>query len=172
MIKIYLAASCKADEHDIGVSLAHYALRSTYKCDAALMYDSRGKPYFDRDGVYVSISHSRERCLVAISDSEVGADIEFCSSDEKKLLKIAERYFTEKEAEYVKAQPCERFYEIWCAKESFIKYTGEGFSRSLSSFCVQDSELCFTHFHSDGYAICVCSKENADTAPIFVEKLN
>ena len=172
MIKIYLAASSKASEHDIGVSLAHYALRETFKCDAPLLYDSRGKPYFDLDGVYVSISHSHERCMAAISDSEIGADIEYHSSDAEKLTKLAKRYFTEKEAEYVKAQPCERFYEIWCAKESFIKYTGEGFSRPLSSFCVTDSELCFTHFNYDGYTLCVCSKTNADTAPIFLEKLS
>ena len=172
MIKIYISPSEKATEHSVGVSLAHHALFDTYGFDAPLMYDSRGKPYFDCNSVYISISHSHERCIVAISDREIGVDIEFRCSDSEKLIRLSKRYFTKNEAEYVKAQPCERFYEIWCAKESYIKYTGEGFSRTLTSFCVLESDLHFSYFNIDGYTVCVCSKSKANTPPIFVENLN
>ncbi len=171
MIKIYISASKKTDEHITGVSLAQYALFDTYGFTLPLLYDSRGKPYFDCDSIYVSISHSHERCIAAISDSQIGADIEFNFADTEKLVRLSERYFTKEEAEYVKAQPCERFYEVWCAKESYIKYTGEGFSCPMSSFSVLGGELHFSHFNLDGYTVCVCSNQKADTPPIFIDKL-
>ncbi len=172
MLKIYLTASEKANEHRIGVSLARYALFDTYGFDSPLLYDSRGKPYFDCDGVHISISHSHNRCIAAISDSQIGADIEFNCADADRLIRLSERYFTKEETEYIKTQPCERFYEIWCAKESYIKYTGEGFSRTLSSFSVLDAKLHFSCFNIDDYTVCVCSKEKADTPPIFIENLD
>ena len=170
MIKIYLADSTKSSEHDDALKLAAYALYDTFGCEMPILKDARGKPYVGKDGVYISIAHSHERCLVAVSNSEIGVDIEYRSKDEARLIRIAERYFTEKEAEYVKAKPSERFYEIWCAKESFIKFTGEGMARPLSSFCVFDSPLIFSHFDIDGYTLCVCSAEMTDTPPIYVKQ--
>ena len=170
MIKLYLAACEKASEHAVGASLAKYALRDALALTAPLKKDVRGKPYFDGVPVHVSISHSNEMCLAAISDSEIGADIEYITKSPEKLNRLAERFFTQGESEYVKVAPSERFYEIWCAKESYIKYTGEGFSRPLSSFSVLDTELLFSHFDTDGYHIAVCSREySADTPPVFVD---
>ena len=169
MIKLYLAACDKSSEHAIGALLAKYALHDAYDITAPLKKDARGKPYFDGTAVHISISHSKELCLAAISDAEIGADIERVNGNADKLTRLAGRFFTKGEYEYVKAAPHERFYEIWCAKESYIKYTGEGFSRPLSSFSVFDMEMHFSHFDADGYHIAVCSREyRADTPPVFV----
>lgn len=168
MIKLYLAACTKATEHDIGIKLAYYAIRDAYGLDAPLNKDERGKPYFDGADVHISISHSHERCLAAISDSEVGADIEYKNGTDERLTRLAKRFFTEGEAAYVDECPRERFYEIWCAKESYIKYTGEGFSRPLSSFSVLESDMCFSRFDCGGYTVCVCSRERTDEAPLFI----
>lgn len=170
MIKLYLAACTKADEHDVGAALAKYALHSTFGRTVELLHDDRGKPYFDLHGICISISHSNERCLVALSDGEIGADIEHMQISTERHTRLAERYFTPEEAEHVRESPNERFYTVWCAKESYIKYTGEGFSRPLSSFSVLKSELCFSHFTIDGYAVCICSREYTGTPPVFVEK--
>ncbi len=170
MLKLYLAACTKADEHDVGASLAKYALRTTFGHTTELLHDDRGKPYFDCPDVCISISHSGERCLVALSDTEIGADIEYIQISTEHHARLSERYFTSEESDYVRESPNERFYAVWCAKESYIKYTGEGFSRPLSSFSVLKSELCFSHFTIDGYAICICSREYTDTPPVFVEK--
>ena len=168
MIKLYLADCTKATEHDIGIKLANHAIKSTFGCNLPILKDSRGKPCVLKDGIYLGIAHSHERCLVAVSDNEIGTDIEYRSSDENRLLRLAKRYFTEKEVEYVKSQPCQHFYEIWCAKESFIKYTGEGFSCPLSSFCIFDLPFHFSYYDQDGYTMCVCSKEQTDIPPIYV----
>ena len=170
MIKLYLAACDKSSEHTAGVTLAKYALYDALALTAPLKKDARGKPYFDGAPAYVSISHSNGMCLAAISDTEIGADIEYITQSPNQLNRLAERFFTLSESEYVKAAPSERFYEIWCAKESYIKYTGEGFSRPLSSFSVLDTEMLFSHFDTDGYHIAVCSREySADTPPVFVD---
>lgn len=170
MIKLYLADSAKTSEHDDALKLAAYALCDTFGWEVPILKDVHGKPYVREDGIYISIAHSQERCLVAVSNSEIGVDIEYRAPGEERLIRIADRYFTEKEAEYVKANPSERFYEIWCAKESYIKYTGEGLTRPLSSFCVFDSPLIFSHFDIDGYTLCVCSAEKTDTPPIYVKQ--
>lgn len=170
MIKLYLAACDKSNEHSVGASLAKYALHDVYTITAPLKKDTRGKPYFAGAAVHVSISHSNKLCLAAISDTEIGADIEYISNGTKRLTCLAERFFTKGESNYVKVAPRERFYEIWCAKESYIKYTGEGFSRPLSSFSVFDTEMHFSHFDIDGYHIAVCSREyQAETPPVFVD---
>lgn len=169
MIKLYICRCTKQTEHTIGERLAHYALLDTFVTDATLLKTERGKPYFDVDGVYVSISHSSERCLVALSNGEVGADIEHKNGESERLLKIADRYFTPDEIEHVKEHPIEYFYKIWCAKESYMKYTGEGFSLPMSSFSVLSSDKCFSYFECDGYSVCVCADEHTNTPPIFVD---
>ncbi len=170
MIKLYLTACTKATEHEVGHALAEYALFDAYKKHNTLTHDERGKPYFEGEaGVFVSISHSGERCLAAISDGEIGADIEYIKGDTARLIRLAERYFSPSEAEYVKAAPMERFYEIWCAKESYIKYTGEGFSRPMSTFSVYDVGMCFSHFNMDGYAFCICAPEAVTMPPRLIK---
>lgn len=169
MIKLYLAATNGRDEHTVGAALARYALYDTYASAAPLKKDARGKPYFENHAAHISISHSKGMCLAALSDGEVGADIELMNGDAAHLTRLAGRYFTEAEAQYVSVSPTERFYEIWCAKESYIKYTGEGFSRTLSSFSVLESEMCFSHFACSGYHVTVCSGEYTSTPPTLVD---
>lgn len=168
MIKLYIADANGYDEHTVGAALARYALYDTYASAAPLKKDTRGKPYFEDHAARISISHSGGICIAAISDGEIGADIEQKNGDAEHLTRLAARYFTKAEAEYVSATPTERFYEIWCAKESYVKYTGEGFARTLSSFSVLDFEMCFSHFDYNGYHIAICSSEYTDTPPTFV----
>lgn len=171
MIKLYICDCAKENEHECAVKLAHHALSHSCGICAELKKDVRGKPYFDCAGVHVSLSHSNGRCAAAISDAPIGVDIEYNKSDSARALRIAKRYFTSEEHEYVKEHPEERFYEIWCKKESYIKYTGEGFSRALSSFSVLDSAMCFSLFVLDNYTLCVCSKEHTNMPPTFVNIL-
>lgn len=158
MIRLYLAACTKETEHEIGKKLAEYALENAFGIRSSLRHDSRGKPYFDAHGVFVSISHSDGLCLAAVSDKELGADIERINGGDR-LTRLAQRFFTEEEADAVKTGGEDRFYEIWCAKESYIKYTGEGFSRPLGSFSVLNSEMKYSYFRYGNYMIAVCSDE-------------
>ncbi len=169
MIKLYICRCTIENEHAAAAELARYALFDVCGISAELKKDKNGKPYFDGFPAHISLSHSNGRCLAAISDVEIGADIEEIDGEDERLLRIASRYFTPDEAEYVKVSPVKRFFEIWCKKESYIKYTGEGFSCPLSSFCVFDTDMSYSYFEFDGYGIGVCSKEKVAEHPTLVD---
>ncbi len=169
MIWLYLTGCTKSDEHEVARKLSEYAFRDIFKRSAMLCHDQNGRPRFkDEDKIHVSISHSNTLCAVAISDHEIGVDVEHTDGTEERLMRLAKRYFTPSEADYVITAPAMNFYEVWCAKESYMKYTGEGFSRPMSSFSVFDSELCFSHFLYEDYAVCICSSEKYTSKPIYV----
>lgn len=92
----------------------------------------RGKPYFPSEPlIHCSITHSGGVWLCALSSSPVGVDLQ-----EKRALpspKIAQRFFNPLETEFLAARP-EMFFDVWCAKESYVKYTGEGMVCGLDGF--------------------------------------
>ena len=108
-----------------------------------------GKPRLvSPQGVFFNLSHSGEYTVIAISDGEVGCDIQQIKPVNSKL---AERYFHPEEVRAIcvgescgecgNGNACEDrqelFFRYWCAKESFIKATGEGLSRPLNSFFIR-----------------------------------
>lgn len=177
MIALYLAKCNKQNEHAVAKALAEYGFRRCFGRNAKIIHDACGKPYFNREAAaFVSLSHTEGICLAAISDREIGADIEYMKGDSDRLLRLAKRYFTEPEAEYVSADPHRRFYEVWCKKESYIKYTGEGMSRPLGSFSVSDIKrdgkgIIFSSLVTDNYTIAVCAHEAVIEPPITVEDI-
>ena len=185
MIRLY-TAGCPIEygEHDVGVALALYALRlnfgkicpELYSCGEILRYAESGKPYVGVGGsMYVSISHSHGFCAAAVSDSEVGVDIEYIDPNRQleRMRRLAERYFSPDELAWAVADLPERFYEVWCAKESYVKYTGEGLSklRGFSSFGLPlvISRMRLSDKDGNSYAGAVTSREVSELSPIYVE---
>lgn len=91
-------------------------------------YSPAGKPYFPDCPLRFSLSHSGSEAAVAISESEVGVDIEeigrFSSG-------VARRVFTSAELEFYEAGENEeerslRGFCIWTAKEAYLKLHGVG----------------------------------------------
>ena len=82
----------------------------------------------------------------AVSDHDVGVDCETVREIDYEAL--SKRFFTQPEYERIKgaADPADEFFRIWTKKESYVKFTGEGFSRPLSSFDVADIEDIQTTF--------------------------
>ena len=101
-----------------------------------IVKNSYGKPYIKNiNNFFFNISHSAKWVIVAYGDDEVGVDIEKieCSESSKK---IAERFFTEEEINYVYNENIfshEKFYEVWTGKEAYLKYVGVGISKALDS---------------------------------------
>jgi 4'-phosphopantetheinyl transferase len=93
-----------------------------------------GKPYFSNHSeIYFNLSHSGDYVLVVLSSDEVGCDIQQITNVN---LKIADRFFTAKEREYIKN--INGFFRVWALKESFIKLIGKGLSQPLNSFSIED----------------------------------
>ncbi|MDR1952856.1 MAG: 4'-phosphopantetheinyl transferase superfamily protein [Clostridiales Family XIII bacterium] len=112
-------------------------------------YNPHGKPYFDAPPLSrarFSISHSGRYWAALFHETEVGLDIEDKGLrrggyDEERLTRIAARFFTLAEQDYLLKAESEddsraRFFRIWTGKEAYMKYTGNGFAQGLSSFSV------------------------------------
>lgn len=146
----------------------------------------RGKPYFPkRPELGFSISHTGPLWACAFHRGPVGLDIQehtrfrgedWAAADER-LGRLAVRFFHKKEAAYVGGRH-ERFFQIWAAKESYVKYTGRGIDEGFGEFSVLPSDLgerlpesweaLGVRFHetalSHGFTVCVCMERGAGCA--------
>jgi len=135
-----------------GESLADYLEKSGLELPETVSGESikikngpHGKPYFGDpalEGIFFSRSHSKDHEVVCFSDSEIGVDCEDTDARPgigKRYKSIAGRCFTDDELEYVMkddGDPITRFFEVWTAKEAYMKYTGNGFSEGFQTFSV------------------------------------
>ena len=129
-----------------------------------------GKPYIlDHPEVHFNLSHSGEKAMCIIGDSPCGCDIERIRDID---LKLSKRFFAPSEDEHIRnaEDPKMEFFRTWTMKESFIKATGEGFKRPLSSFemvmgdrvHVKGEEEWFFHEPDiyGGYSSCCCTRSS------------
>ena len=106
-------------------------------------YAASGKPSVAGGGYEFSISHSDDIVVVAINEGPVGIDAEHIREVSPRL---ARKYFCDDENFYVFGhEPKDvdfehmastdilmRFFEIWTAKEAYLKRLGEGLSHLRS----------------------------------------
>lgn len=97
-----------------------------------------GKPYIKGlSEIYFNVSHSGNYVCCAISDSEIGIDIEEIKTS--MGIYTLKNLFSEDEWKQVldeKNNSHDTFYSLWTLKESYIKKIGLGLSKELSSFSI------------------------------------
>ena len=97
-----------------------------------------GKPRLAGDGqVHFNLSHCEERAVLAVSDAEVGIDLERDRPIEH--VDLARRYFHANEVAAITASRDEAeqrraFFLVWTLKEAVVKALGTGLSTPLDSF--------------------------------------
>lgn len=138
--------------------------------DVRFVYGQYGKPYIRDSSIYFNLSHSGEYAVCAVSDSEVGIDIQ---RKGKLKMDVAKRFFTENECKHILAQPentkaTDMFYRLWALKESFVKAIGTGINLSFDSFEIvpgEKTEIIQNHNNKkyefverdvDNYKLAVC----------------
>jgi 4'-phosphopantetheinyl transferase len=99
----------------------------------------------DPPPLLVSIAHSGSLAALAVTRTgAVGVDVEGAVNGRLSPLRIAERRFAPEEVVALRSAPeGERaavFLRIWTRKEAYLKATGEGLARPMSSFAVSASE--------------------------------
>lgn len=99
--------------------------------DDMIELNEHGKPFTD-NGLYFNISHSRRFSMLAVSENEIGIDIEMHETPRNKLI---EHCFTKEEQAFAKMST-ENFLRVWTAKEAVLKFLGTGFSFSPKKFSV------------------------------------
>lgn len=113
--------------------LAAFGLRER---DMSYGRTADGKPFFrNAPDIHFSISHSSSKVAVALSDREVGCDIERMDDID---MAVGERFFSREE--YLSAMASEdclrAFYRCWTLKESYLKAVGKGLALPPESFTV------------------------------------
>lgn len=144
-----------------------------------------GKPYFPgRDDLFFSVSHSGDFFAVAVSNTNIGIDLQ--QHRKTNSGAIARRFFQKNEVSFLERYP-ERFFDIWAAKESYVKYTGEGLARGFSRFStidqgdfkekINDAFLFSISFLSD-YSLFLCSEKrlpvllNCENIPVHFHNIS
>lgn len=142
----------------ISYLLLLYALRENYGINVPKMsYGRYGKPYLtDYPDIYFNISHCPKGCVCAVSDKEIGVDIQdirpfswdiakrVCCENELKMLEHAD-------------DRAMVFTKIWSMKESYVKMTGKGIA-SISSVNTTVIRNGIMIFEKDIFVISVSEK--------------
>jgi 4'-phosphopantetheinyl transferase len=100
-----------------------------------------GKPILESGAnLNFNLSHSRGGAALAVSQHEVGVDIEERSRS-VDYLGLAERYFAADEARHLASLPEEQraaaFFAIWTLKEAYVKGIGRGLTFPLDAFAFE-----------------------------------
>ena len=142
-----------------------------------ITYNEYGKP-ITKNGPCFNISHSGEYVLIAISDCDVGCDIQHIKH--MKANKIPKLIFAEKELDFIRnsMDKTDAFYKMWTKKESVLKCIGEGFHRAAKGVDVSSeiyyengTDYYFKTYSFSDYIISVSSKQNLFPKYInFIEK--
>ncbi len=116
-------------------------------------YKNGEKPLLVSDKkLFFNISHSADFVALAVSDDEVGCDIQEIRSYNPK---VAKRNYCENETKLIEdsEEKADVFIRMWALKESVLKFTGKGLSGGLSTydFSPYINEESFTAFSSDFY---------------------
>lgn len=122
---------------EMGGRLLEYAVSRLYRIGVPELSRDKGKygkPCFRiHPEVRFNISHSGDLVICAVSDFEIGIDIQEKSrmnTDRiaKKVMSPDEhkKYLTSSERQ-------DFFYRVWVMKESYVKWTGDGITRELHS---------------------------------------
>lgn len=125
----------------LGEALVRFALKKYWNLtseDYRIDRGEKGKPFIvGVENVFFNISHSGDYVVCAVSDREIGIDIE---KRAKARMEVAKRFFHERELNYLAGLRQEHqdrsFFDYWAVKESFLKYIGTGLTRPLNTFVV------------------------------------
>lgn len=108
--------------------------------EVSLTCNGFGKPRIRCSDLQFNLSHSGGIALYVLArDSDIGCDIEW-RRPEFACEGVAERFFSARELESLRAVPrsrwVESFFNCWTRKEAFIKALGFGVSYPLKAFDV------------------------------------
>lgn len=116
------AESMHSEMHQKGFLSVRQLLRIAGYTDRDLFYTDDGKPHL-KDGKHISISHSFTFSTIAISNYEIGIDIE---KNREKIIKIAPKFVADEYDFMAEENVVEFLTVVWGAKESLYKIHPDG----------------------------------------------
>lgn len=116
-----------------------------------------GRPFLRDHALHFSLSHSGSYAACAVSDGEIGIDLQRVKAVESRLLR---RCMSQDEQSYILSadDPDAAYTEIWTKKESYAKARGLGLRLPFSSFSVYTlpDGVDFWNRRLDEYSFTVC----------------
>lgn len=182
-----LYACLAAVEKDHAQAIGNAIVKSRYICTRAVLrrvlsrycgidaaqlvicLNRYGKPYLKGQPWFFNLSHSDEKLVIAVSNVEIGVDIEICR-ERKNLADLTQHCFAPEEITYWRglpdAQKTRAFYQFWTAKEAFVKATGRGMGLGLSRCVINPQQPDRFLRLPEGYGDCADWR----TVPLTLEK--
>ncbi|GAA4759830.1 MULTISPECIES: 4'-phosphopantetheinyl transferase family protein [Flavobacterium] len=112
----------KSESHQKGFLSIRMLLQHCGYNDFDLIYDKLGKPHL-KDGKHISISHSFDFSAIALSNQNIGIDIE---QVKEKVLRIAPRFMEMWHLENLsEVDQMKKATVIWGTKEAIFKIKNE-----------------------------------------------
>ncbi len=152
----------------IADALVRFSLQKFCGCTAPFqeVCSPAGKPAIPQfPDFHYNLSHSGDWVVIAWGNSPVGIDVQ--QSANRKLDDLARRYFAPEEQQYLfskesEAERIEAFFQIFTAKESYVKYLGTGITKDFSRFQTLNPEMLgvsLQHIPMDSAHLCLCSRD-------------
>ena len=149
--------------------LLHKVLKMYGRKSKDVLLTKEGKPYLKDDELCFNISHSGSMVMLAVSEDQIGADIQKAVECKASLY---ERITSDAEKNQEELKDLKR---LWAAKEGYSKLTGKGISVDFSTitvieketdFCIYDGNELKAYgkrvYEDENYAAIVCMEEPFD----------
>lgn len=138
--------------------LLNYVLKRYNLINFRIVKNQFGKPYLENNEIYFNLSHSGKYVICAVSDKEIGADIQIIK-DANEL--VMEKCYSNDEREFVSSK--EDFIKVWTLKESYIKKQGIGLGIKLDTFTTiknneiyQTDKFRYLNLQIENYMLSIC----------------
>lgn len=122
--------------------------------------------------MYFSISYTDSMYVIALSNRQVGIDIEKVNPCKYSKL-IIQKYFSKNEQEYINEEDKEdckfqRFFELWTKREAYVKYIGTGIDNNFKYLDMLNKTLgvMTTSLVYNDYVISYCVPNGIDIKQI------
>lgn len=160
-INIYKENGNKYTNSELAYKKLDELLASHGVYNRCLFRNKNGKPYCKKK-VYFNISYSNNIFVIAISNREIGIDVEEIRTCMSSGL-IIKRFFSKNEQEYINNGDKDkerRFFELWTKKEAYVKYTGKGIGKDFkeTDVIIRNNDVEINSFFFNGTVISYCSQ--------------
>ena len=123
-MRIYLTSNNKEPLEFVRMVLSR---DYNYHNDIIFHYNDYGKPYLTNNDYYFNISHSGDMLAIAISNAEVGVDIELVKPRHHMDAIVGRCFIKKEKEEYDNSKDkLSYFYKHWTKMEAYTKMIGTG----------------------------------------------
>lgn len=159
------------EEKNIRINLYYYLQKKLLEKNISLSFslNSFGKIYLNDSLTYISLTHSKGYYAFAISNEEIGLDMEKnCNNINEKII---DRISKEKISK-------DEIIKIWTIKESYLKYLGIGITTDLKNIVCDEENVSLNYSMvakyqnsniEEMYELTVCSKNKQE---VIIKKIS